>query len=93
MGQSLKKNFVPLIKDLSIKLKITTVKNPQSNNHIYQTLQVMRHMLLTKNLQGKVLDYIDPFGSILSSIAWTICSSYNNTTDDATPAQVVLPDT
>ena len=46
-------------------------------------------MLLTKNLQEEVLDYFDPFGSILSSIAWAVRSSYNNTTD-ATLAQVVF---
>ena len=44
-------------------------------------------MLLTKNLQEEVLDYIDPFGLTLSSIACAISSSYNNTTD-ATPAQL-----
>lgn len=48
----------------------------------------MRHVLLTKNLQEEILDYIDPFRSILASVAWAICSSYNNTTE-ATPAQLV----
>ena len=46
-------------------------------------------MLLTKNLQEDVLDYLDPFGPTLSSVAWAIRSSYNNTTD-ATPAQLVF---
>ena len=46
-------------------------------------------MLLTKNLQEEVLDYLDPFGSILASVAWAICSTYNSTTD-ATPAQLVF---
>ena len=46
-------------------------------------------MLLTKNLAEDTLDYIDPFGSILASVAWAVRSSYNNTTD-ATPAQLVF---
>ena len=46
-------------------------------------------MLLTKNLQDTVLSYIDPFGPILSSIAWEVRSYYNNTTN-ATPVQAVF---
>ena len=46
-------------------------------------------MLVIKNLKEKIFDYIDPFGSILASVAWAIRSSYNSTTD-ATPAQLVF---
>ena len=46
-------------------------------------------MLLTKNLSQQTLDYIDPFGSILASVAWAVHSSYNNSTD-ATAAQFVF---
>ena len=88
-GSEFKKDFVPLLKDMAIKPKVTTIKNPQSNSPIERLHQVMRHMLMTKNLQEEVLDYLDPFGPTLSSIAWAICSSYNNTTD-ATPAQLVF---
>ena len=35
------------------------------------------------------MDYINPFGDLLSSVSWAIRSSYNNTTD-ATPAQLVF---
>ena len=49
-------------------------------------------MLLTKNLAEQTLDYLDPFGSILASVAWAVRSSYNNSTD-ATPAQLVLAET
>ena len=45
--------------------------------------------MLTKNLSEQTLDYIDPFGSILASVAWAVRSSYNNSTD-ATPAQLVF---
>ena len=46
-------------------------------------------MLLTKNLKEQELDYIDPFGEILASIAWAVRASYNSATN-ATPAQLVF---
>ena len=88
-GSEFKKDFVPLLKDLSIKPKCTTIKNPQANSPIERIHQVLRHMLLTKNLAEQTLDYLDPFGSILASVAWAVRSSYNNSTD-ATPAQLVF---
>ena len=88
-GSEFKKDFVPLLKDFSIKPKCTTVKNPQANSPVERIHQVLRHMLLTKNLIEETLDYVDPFGSILSSVAWAVRSSYNNTTN-ATPAQLVF---
>ena len=87
-GSEFKKDFVPLL-DLSIKPKCTTIKNPQANSPIERIHQVLRHMLLTKNLSEQTLDYIDPFGSILASVAWAVRSSYNNSTD-ATAAKFVF---
>ena len=46
-------------------------------------------MLLTKTMKEKVLDYIDPFGETLASVAWAIRASHNTATD-ATPAQLVF---
>ena len=46
-------------------------------------------MFLTKNLKEQTFDYIDPFGSILASIAWAVRASYNSTTE-STPAQMVF---
>ena len=88
-GSEFKKDFVPLLKEFSIKPKCTTIKNIQSNSPVERIHQVLRYMLLTKNLADDTLDYIDPFGSILASVAWAVRSSYNNTTD-ATPAQLVF---
>ena len=68
-GSEFKKDFVPLLKDWSVKPKCTTIKNPQANSPIERIHQVIRHMLLTKNLKEKIFDYIDPFGSILASVA------------------------
>ena len=88
-GSEFKKDFIPLLKDWSIKPQCTTIKNPQSNSPVERIHQVLRHMLVIKNLKEKIFDYIDPFGSILASVAWAIRSSYNSTTE-ATPAQLVF---
>jgi hypothetical protein len=88
-GSEFKKDFVPLLKDWSIKPKCTTIKNPQSNSPVERIHQVLRHMFLTKNMKEQILDYIDPFGDILASIAWAVRASYNSTTD-ATPAELVF---
>jgi hypothetical protein len=88
-GSEFKKDFVPLLKDWSIKPKCTTIKNPQSNSPIERVHQVLRHMFLIKNLREQILDYIDPFGPILASVAWAVRASYNSATD-ATPAQLVF---
>ncbi len=88
-GSEFKKDFVPLLKDWSIKPKATTIKNPQSNSPVERIHQVIHHMFTTKNLSEQTFDYIDPFGHILASIAWAVQASYNSATD-ATPAQLVF---
>ena len=80
---------MPLLKDWAIKPKCTTVKNPQSNSPVERIHQVLKNMFLTKKLKEQILDYIDPFGEILASIAWAVRASYNSATD-ATPAQLVF---
>ena len=88
-GSEFKKDFVPLLKDWSIKPKCTTIKNPTANSPVERIHQVIRHMFLTKNFKEQIFDYIDPFGSILASVAWAIRASYNSATQ-ATPAQLVF---
>ena len=78
-----------MLRDWSIKPKTTTIKNPQSNSPVERIHQVIHHMFTTKNLKEQTFDYIDPFGQILSSVAWAIRASYNSATD-ATPAQLVF---
>ncbi len=51
--------------------------------------QVIRNMMVTKDLSERVLDHINPRGEILNSIAWAIRASYHNTLR-ATPAQLVF---
>ena len=88
-GSEFKKDFVPLLRDWSIKPKCITVKNPQANSPVERVHQVVRHMFLTKNFKEKTFDNIDPFGAILSSVAWAIRASFNTSTQ-ATPAQLVF---
>ena len=46
-------------------------------------------MIKTKELDKLVFDYIDPWGEVLSSVAWAIRASYHSTLQ-ATPAQLVF---
>jgi transposase InsO family protein len=68
-GSEFKKNFVPLLKDFSIKPTLTTIKNPQSNAVVERVHQVIDSMIKTQQLEDQVLDYVDPFGEFLASIA------------------------
>ena len=88
-GSEFKKNFILLLKDFSIKPTLTTIKNPQSNAVIECIHQVIDSMIKTQPLEDQVLDYINPFGEFLASIAWAMRSSYHRTLE-ATPAQLVI---
>ena len=87
-GSEFKKNFVTLLKDFDIKPKVTSVKNPTANAPVERVHQIIGQMLLTKNLGSRIFDHIDPWGDILSSIAWAIRASYHSTLK-ATPGQLV----
>jgi hypothetical protein len=88
-GSEFKKNFVPILKDFSIKPTATTFKNPQSNAVVECIHQVIDSMIKTQQLEDQVFDYVDPFGELLASIAWAIRSSYHRTLE-ATPTQLVF---
>jgi hypothetical protein len=51
--------------------------------------QVIDSMIKTQQLEDQALDYINPFGKVLASIAWAILSSYHRMLE-ATPAQLVF---
>jgi hypothetical protein len=51
--------------------------------------QVIDSMIKTQQSEDQILDYVDPFGEFLASIAWAICSSYHRMLE-ATPAQLVF---
>ena len=88
-GSEFKKDFIPLLKDFAIKPKPTSVKNPQSNSPVERIHQVLMNMFNTQGLNDRVFDFIDPWGEILSSIAWAVRASHHSTLD-ATPAQLVF---
>ena len=88
-GSEFKRDFVPLLQDFDVKPVCTTVKNPQANAPVERVHQVIHNMMITKDLNERVMDYIDPWGEILSSVAWAIRASYHSTLQ-ATPAQLVF---
>ena len=84
-----KQYFTPLLKYLDIKHVLTTTKNPQSNAPVERVHQVILNMLVTKYLDNKVFNYIDPWGENLAYISWVIRVSYPRTIM-ATPVQYVF---
>ena len=84
-----KKDFLPLLKDFSIKPTPTTIKNPQANSILERIHQVLGNMLRTKNLQQHDFDDMDPWSELLASVAWAIRSTHH-TTLQATPGQLVF---
>jgi transposase InsO family protein len=88
-GSEFKMHFMTLLKDFDIKPKPTTVENPQGNSPVERIHQVVQNMIKTKQLDKFILDYIDPWAEILSSVAWAIRASYYSTLM-STPAQLVF---
>ena len=88
-GYDFKRDFTTLIKDFDIKLVLTSVKNPQYNYPVEQLHQVILNMLVTKDPDNKLFDYIDPWGETLAYIAWAIRASYQCTIM-ATPGKAVF---
>jgi hypothetical protein len=89
-GSEFKKSLVPFFKDFSNKPTATTIKNPQSNAMVECIHQVIE--IKTQQLEDQVLDYVNPFGDVLASIAsivWAICSSLHRRLE-ATPVQLVF---
>lgn len=88
-GSEFKKNFRPLLKDLAIQPVCTSVKNPQSNAILERIHQVTGNMLKTMDLVNIEFDVIDPWTSILTSIAYAVRCSFHSTLK-ATPGQLVF---
>ena len=88
-GTEFKKDFLPLLKDLAIKPKCTTIKNPQANSIIERIHQVTGGMLKCKDLKNQIFDIRDVWGPTLSSIIYAVRCSYHSTLG-ATPGQLVF---
>ena len=68
-GYEFKREFTPLLKDFDIKPVLTTIKNPQANALVERIQQVTLNMIVTKYIDNKVFDHIDPWGENLAYIA------------------------
>ena len=88
-GYEFKQDFTPLLKEFYIKPVLTSVKNPQANAPVERVYQVILNMLVTKDIDNKVFDYIYPWGETLASIAWSKRASYHRIIM-ATPGQDVI---
>ena len=84
-----KQDFTPLLKNFDIKPVLTLVKKPQANAPVERVQQVILNMLVTKDIDNKVFNYIYPWGETLASIVWAIRASYHRTIM-ATPGQAVF---
>ena len=68
-GSEFKRYFTTLLKDFNIKPVLTSVKKPQANAPVERVHQVILNMLVTKDLDKKVFDYIYPWGETIAYIA------------------------
>ena len=69
-GSEFKWYFTPFLKELKIKPILTLVKKHQANAPVDQVHQVILNMFVTKDIDNKVFNYIDPWGENLEYIAW-----------------------
>ena len=88
-GSEFTRDVTPFLKGFDIKPVLKSFKNPQSNATVERLHQVTLNMLVTKDLDNKVFDYIYSWGETLSYIAWEIRASYHRTIM-ATPGQAVF---
>ena len=86
-GSEFKKDFQPLLKDLAIKPKCTTIKNPQANSILERIHQVTGNMLTSSDLMNQEFDIRDLWTPTLTSIAYAIHCSHHSTLN-ATPGQL-----
>ena len=78
-----------MLKEFNIKPVLMSAKNPQDNSPVERVHQVILNMLVTKDLDKKFFDYIDPWDETLASIAWAIRASYYHNIL-STPGQAVF---
>ena len=87
-GSDFKRDFTSLLKEFDIKTVLMSVKNPQDNSPVEQVHQVILKILVTKDLDNKLFDYIDPWSKTLANVSWEI-RAYYHCTIMSTPSQAV----
>ena len=55
-----KRDFTPLLKYFDIKPVLTTINNQKANDLVEQVHQLILNMIVTKDPDNKVFDYIYP---------------------------------
>ena len=59
-GSDFKLYFTTLLKEFNIKHILTKIKNPQANALVEQMHKLILNMIVTKDIDNKVFEYIDP---------------------------------
>ena len=65
-GPNFKKYFTPLLKDSSTTTMWTYIKNPQTNTPVECIHQMIYNMIITKDIDRKIYEYIYPWGETLA---------------------------
>ena len=76
-GSEFKRYFTTFLKDFDIKTVLTPGKKPQANAPVERVHQVILNMLVTKDPDNKVFDYMYPWDETLSYIVLVITYSYH----------------
>ena len=65
------------------------IKNPQVNAMVELVHQLIYNMIVTKDVDKPIFDYIHPWDKTLSFISWEIMDSYHLNLN-STPGQLFL---
>jgi hypothetical protein len=78
-GGEYKNVFEELVNNYGIKKKNSTPFNHQSNGIIERVHLTLNDSLRTAEIDGREMDEKDPWGTFLSSSAYSICSTFHTT--------------
>ena len=81
--------FQEMLQSYGVKLKLTTVRNPQANGILECTHQVIGNLLCSTRLMSQDLSTLDAQQELLAPVTWAINSTYH-TTLQATPGQLAF---
>ena len=77
------------MRDLNNKPVLRTLNDPEDSDLVEWVHKVIYNIIVTKDIDNKLFDYIDPWGETLGYIAWTIRAYYHHTIG-ATSGQAVF---
>ena len=83
--------FQEMLQSYGVKSKLTTVRNPQANDILERTHQVIGNILRSTRLMSQDLSTLDAQQELLAPVTWAINSTYSyHTTLQATPGQLAF---